>query len=105
MPQTLSVLVENKSGVLARIAGLFSARGYNIESLTVAKTPDPAFSRITIVVDVEEKTREQVLKQLNKQINIVQVLDLTDSPSVQRELALIRVSVTHDLRARLLQEA
>lgn len=105
MPQTLSVLVENKSGVLARIAGLFSARGFNIESLTVAKTLDPAFSRVTMVVDVEEKLREQVLKQLNKQINIVQILDLTDSPSVRRELALIKVHVSHELRSRLLQEA
>ncbi len=105
MPQTLSVLVENKAGVLARIAGLFSARGFNIESLTVAKTVDPAFSRITLVVDVEEKTREQVLKQLNKQVNVIQVLDLTNTPSVQRELALIKVHVPHESRSRLLQEA
>jgi len=105
MPQTLSVLVENKSGVLARIAGLFSARGFNIESLTVAKTLDPAFSRITMVVDVEEKTREQVLKQLNKQINVIQVLDLSKTPSVERELALVKVHVAHELRSRLLQEA
>ncbi len=104
MPQTLSVLVENKSGVLARISGLFSARGFNIESLTVAKTLDPAFSRITMVVDVEDKTREQVLKQLNKPINVVQVLDLTDQPSVTRELALIKVYVPHEIRSRLLQE-
>ncbi len=104
MPQTLSVLVENKSGVLARIAGLFSARGFNIESLTVAKTLDASFSRITMVVDVEDKTREQVLKQLYKQINVVQVLDLTDQPSVQRELALIKVFVPHEMRSRLLQE-
>ena len=105
MPQTLSVLVENQSGVLARIAGLFSARGYNIESLTVAKTTDPAFSRITIVVDVEEKTREQVLKQLNKQINVIQVLDLTNAPAVQRELALIKVYAAADMRSQILQEA
>ncbi len=104
MPQTISVLVENKSGVLARIAGLFSARGFNIESLTVAKTIDPAFSRITMVVDVEERLREQVLKQLHKQINVVQVLDLPFSSSVQRELALIKVHVAHDMRSRLLQE-
>ena len=105
MPQTLSVLVENKSGVLARISGLFSARGFNIESLTVAKTMDPNFSRITMVVDVEEQTREQVLKQLHKQINVVQVLDLTDTPAVQRELALIKVHIPHEMRSRLLQEA
>ncbi len=105
MPQTLSVLVENKAGVLARIAGLFSARGFNIESLTVAKTIDPAFSRITLVVDVEERTREQVLKQLNKQVNVIQVLDLTNAPAVQRELALIKVHVEHEMRSRLLQEA
>ncbi len=105
MPQTLSVLVENKAGVLARIAGLFSARGFNIECLTVAKTMDPAFSRITMVVDVEEKLREQVLKQLNKQINVIQVLDLSLAPAVQRELALIKVHVPHELRSRLLQEA
>lgn len=105
MPQTLSVLVENKAGVLARIAGLFSARGFNIECLTVAKTLDPAFSRITMVVDVEEKLREQVLKQLNKQINVIQVLDLSQMPSVERELALVKVHVSHELRSRLLQEA
>lgn len=105
MPQTLSVLVENKFGVLARIAGLFSARGFNIESLTVAKTRDPLFSRVTMVVDVEDKTREQVLKQLHKQINVVQVLDLSEIPSVQRDLALIKVHVGPDMRSRLLQEA
>lgn len=104
MRQTLSVLVENKSGVLARIAGLFSARGFNIESLTVAKTLDPAFSRITMVVDVESEIREQVLKQLNKQINVVQVLDLSEAPAVERELALIKVYVPHETRSRLLQE-
>jgi acetolactate synthase-1/3 small subunit len=104
MRQTLSVLVENKSGVLARIAGLFSARGFNIESLTVAKTLDPAFSRITMVVDVEKEIREQVLKQLNKQINVIQVLDLTEAPAVERELALIKVYVSHEARSRLLQE-
>jgi acetolactate synthase-1/3 small subunit len=104
MRQTLSVLVENKSGVLARIAGLFSARGFNIESLTVAKTMDPSFSRITMVVEVEKETREQVLKQLNKQINVVQVIDLTEAPAVERELALIKIHVPHDLRSRLLQE-
>ena len=105
MPQTISVLVENKFGVLARIAGLFSARGFNIDSLTVAKTLDPAFSRVTMVVDVEDRLREQVLKQLNKQINVVTVLDLTDAPSVQRELALVRVHVPSEMRSRLLQEA
>ncbi len=105
MPQTISVLVENKFGVLARIAGLFSARGFNIDSLTVAKTLDPAFSRVTMVVDVEERLREQVLKQLHKQINVVQVLDLTDAPSVQRELALVRIYVPSEMRSRLLQEA
>lgn len=105
MAQTLSVLVENKSGVLARIVGVFSARGFNIESLTVARTPDPLLSRITMVVDVEDKTREQVLKQLNKQINVVQVLDFSRMPSVQRELALIKVHLPHEQRSRLLQEA
>lgn len=105
MPQILSVLVENKSGVLARIAGLFSARGFNIESLTVAKTIDPNLSRVTLVVDVEEKLREQVLKQLNKQINILQITDLTGQPAVQRELALIKIHVPPETRSRLLQEA
>ena len=105
MAQTLSVLVENKSGVLARIVGVFSARGFNIESLTVARTPDPGLSRITMVVDVEDKTREQVLKQLNKQVNVVQVLDFSKMPSVQRELALIKVHVPQEQRSLLLQEA
>ena len=105
MAQTLSVLVENKSGVLARIVGVFSARGFNIESLTVARTPDPGLSRITMVVDVEDKTREQVLKQLNKQVNVVHVLDFSKMPSVQRELALIKVHVPQEQRSLLLQEA
>ena len=105
MAQTLSVLVENKSGVLARIVGVFSARGFNIESLTVARTPDSGLSRITMVVDVEDKTREQVLKQLNKQVNVVQVLDFSKMPSVQRELALIKVHVAQEQRSLLLQEA
>ena len=105
MAQTLSVLVENKSGVLARIAGVFSARGFNIESLTVARTPDPLLSRITMVVEVEDRIREQVLKQLNKQVNVVQVLDFSRMPSVQRELALIKVHLPHEQRSRLLQEA
>jgi len=87
----LSVLVENKFGVLARVAGLFSARGFNIDSLAVGETEDPEISRMTIVVDADEKILEQVEKQLNKLINVIKVLDITRQDFVDRELILIKV--------------
>jgi len=88
---TLSVLVENKAGVLARVAGLFSRRGYNIYSLAVAPTDDERFSRITIVVDVESSPLEQVTKQLFKLINVVKIVELAPGEAVERELMLCTV--------------
>src|SRR5881628_198827 len=88
---TLVVLVENKSGVLARVAGLFARRGYNIESLAVAPTDDPRFSRITIVVDVESAPLEQVTKQLFKLIHVVKIMELDPDESVERELMMATV--------------
>jgi acetolactate synthase I/III small subunit len=88
---TLVVLVENKPGVLTRVAGLFARRGFNIDSLAVARTDDPQFSRITIMVDAESAPLEQVVKQLDKLINVVEIRDLDPSESVERELMLVIV--------------
>ncbi len=103
MRHTLSVLVENKPGVLARISGLFRRRGFNIESLAVAPTDDPRFSNMTIVVDLEGKPLEQVTKQLHKLINIIKVSDLHPAEAVVRELALIKVNATPETRAQILE--
>lgn len=103
MRHTLSVLVENKPGVLARIAGLFRRRGFNIESLAVAPTDDPRFSTMTIVVDLEGKPLEQVTKQLHKLVNIIKVSDLDPTEAVVRELALIKVNATPETRAQILE--
>ncbi|MEK7849431.1 MAG: acetolactate synthase small subunit, partial [Candidatus Omnitrophota bacterium] len=87
MKHTISILVENKFGVLARVAGLFSARGYNIYSLTVSETQDPTVSRMTVVVNAEdEKILEQIKKQLNKLIDIITVVDYTKKEYIEREL-------------------
>jgi acetolactate synthase I/III small subunit len=88
----IAVLVENKFGVLARVAGLFSARGFNIISLAVGQTEDPEVSRMTIVVEADEKILEQVKKQLNKLIDVIRVQDLTGRDFVSKELMLIKVS-------------
>jgi acetolactate synthase-1/3 small subunit len=96
---TLSVLVENKAGVLTRIAGLFARRAYNIYSLAVAPTDDDRFSRITIVVDVESAPLEQVTKQLNKLINVLRIDKLPPGESVERELMLATVEVTDATRS------
>ena len=105
MLQTISILLENKPGALLRVTGVLSARGYNIESLTVAKTLDPQLSRMTIVVDVEDRIRVQVVKQINKLINVLQATDLTDSPAVIREMVLVRVRCAQDHRTTVLKEA
>lgn len=89
---TIVVLVENKSGVLARIAGLFSRRGFNIESLAVAPTDDERFSRITIVVDVSSTSIDQVVKQLDKLINVLDIRELDPATSVERELLMVTVN-------------
>ena len=105
MLQTISILLENKPGALLRVTGVLSARGYNIESLTVAKTLDPELSRMTIVVDVEERIRTQVIKQINKLVNVLQATDLTDAPAVIREIVLVRVRCTQESRSAVLKEA
>ena len=89
---TLSILVENKAGVLSRVSGLFSRRGFNIESLAVGPCEEPGMSRITIVAIADDDKVEQIMKQLNKLIDVIKVSDLTDSPRVERELALIKVT-------------
>ena len=91
-PHIISVTVENRFGVLSRIAGLFSARGYNIDSLSVGETDDPTVSRMTIVVKGDDKILEQIYKQLNKLIDVIKVQDLTGEDFIERELALIKVS-------------
>ncbi len=91
MRHIISILMENEAGALSRVAGLFSARGYNIESLTVAQTEDPSLSRMTLVTRGSEQIIEQILKQLNKLIDVVKILDLGDTPHVEREMLLIKV--------------
>jgi acetolactate synthase I/III small subunit len=100
---TLSVLVENKPGVLARVAGLFSRRGFNIDSLAVGVTDKPEISRMTVVVDVEEHSLEQVYKQLNKLINVIKVIDLPDDNSVQREMVLVKVKAEARIRPEVIE--
>ena len=102
---TLSVLVENKAGVLARVANLFSRRGFNINSLAVAPTDDEALSRITIVVDVESAPLEQIVKQLDKLVNVVRITELDPRESIERELLLITVRTTPANRSRLTEIA
>ncbi len=105
MLQVISLLLENKPGALMRVTGLLSQRGYNIESLTVARTLDPELSRMTIVVDVDSTQRQQVIKQMTKLINVLQAADLTDSPAVVREMALVRIRTAQETRTAVLKEA
>ena len=105
MLQVISLLLENKPGALMRVTGLLTQRGYNIESLTVARTLDPLLSRMTIVVDVDSLQRAQVIKQMNKLINVLQATDLTESPAVIRELVLLRIRTTQESRTAVLKEA
>ncbi len=100
---TLSVLVENKPGVLARIAGLFSRRGFNIESLAVGPTENPEVSRMTIVINVDRLPLEQVTKQLNKLINVLKIVELDPDHAVQRELVLVKVKATEHMRSSVLE--
>jgi len=100
---TLTALVENRPGVLARVAELFSRRGFNIESLAVSITNDATISRMTIVVSGDENVLEQITKQLNKLIDVIKVIDYTDVPVVERELALIKVDAEHKNRAEIMQ--
>lgn len=103
MKHTISILVENHFGVLARISGLFSARAFNIDSLAVGETEDPTVSRMTIVVKGDETILEQVMKQLNKLIDVIKVIDFKDEVTVKRELVLIKVNAARDSRLELFQ--
>lgn len=103
MRHTISVLVENEFGVLSRVSGLFSGRGFNIESLCVAETTDSQISRMTIVTSGNEKILEQIEKQLNKLINVIKVVDHSGGESVERELVLIKVAAEPDTRAEILR--
>jgi acetolactate synthase-1/3 small subunit len=105
MLHTISVLVENHFGVLARISGMFSARGYNIESLCVGITEDPTISRMTVVVEGDEKILTQIINQLNKVIEVIDVIDLTKEDHVERELVLIKLSTNAKKRTELLEIA
>jgi len=103
MRHTISVLVENKFGVLTRIAGMFSGRGFNIDTLNVAPTLDPSTSRMTIVVNGDDTVLEQVTKQLHKLIDVIEIEDFRDDEVVERELVLMRVSVNAQTRAEVMQ--
>ena len=103
MRHTISVLVENKFGVLTRVAGLFSGRGYNIDTLNVAPTQEPDTSRMTIVTRGDDATLDQIVKQLNKLVNVLEVHDFRDAEFIDRELVLVRVSVDAKSRAEIMQ--
>jgi acetolactate synthase-1/3 small subunit len=103
MRHVISVLVDNEPGVLSRISGLFSGRGFNIESLNVAETLDPTISRMTLVTSGNEQIIEQIIKQLNKLVNVIKVFDLTGSDFVEREMVLIKVTAEDSTRAEVLR--
>ena len=102
MRHTLSILVDNEFGVLSKVSGLFSGRGFNIESLCVAETLDPKVSRMTIVTTGDDQVVEQITKQLNKLVNVIKVSDLTAEEHIERELAMIKVNVDAKDRAEIL---
>src|SRR5947207_4945490 len=105
MLRVISRLLGNKPGALMRVTGVLTARGYNIETLTVARTLDPELSRMTIVVDVDPTLRAQVIKQMNKLVNVLQAVDLTEAPAVVRDLVLVRVRAPLEMRTAVLKEA
>jgi acetolactate synthase I/III small subunit len=105
MSHVLSMLVEDKPGLLTRVAGLFARRGFNIESLAVGKSEIPGLSRITVVVDVEQGPLEQVTKQLNKLINVIKIVELDPTQAVEREHLLIKVKVDNTTRSQILEAA
>ena len=98
MRHIISILMENESGALSRVAGLFSARGYNIESLTVAPTEDPSMSRMTLVTRGSEDIIEQITKQLNKLIDVVKLIDLAESAHIERELMMVKIKTSEQMR-------
>ncbi|MFY9178716.1 MAG: acetolactate synthase small subunit [Venatoribacter sp.] len=101
MRHIISILMENEPGALARVVGLFAQRGYNIETLTVAPTEDPTLSRLTMTTDGDERKIEQVTKQLNKLIEVVKLVDLSEGPHIERELMLIKVKASGTLREEI----
>ena len=101
MRHILSILIENESGALSRVAGLFSARAYNIESLTVAATEDPSLSRMTIVTTGSPETVEQITKQVNKLVDVIKIVDLSEAAHIERELMLIKVRATDKHREEM----
>jgi len=103
MKHTISVLVENQSGVLARISGLFSARAYNIDSLAVGETEDPSISRMTIVSQGDDRIIDQIMKQLNKVVDVISVQDLNEFEMIERELVLVKIGAAASSRAELMQ--
>ncbi|MCX6680145.1 MAG: acetolactate synthase small subunit [Methanothrix sp.] len=103
MKHTIAVIVENKSGVLTRIAGLFSRRSFNIDSLSVGATENPDYSRMTITVQGDRDVLEQVIKQLSKLINVIRVSELDPSESIERELAIIKVNADKESRSEIMQ--
>ena len=105
MRHTISVLVENQFGVLARISGLFSGRGFNIDSLSVGESDDPSISRITLVVKGDDAILEQVMKQLHRLVDVIKVSDLTQDEFIDRELALIKVDADSSTRSEIIQIA
>ena len=101
MRHIISILLENESGALSRVAGLFSARGYNIESLTVAPTEDQSLSRMTLVTRGSEEIIEQIVKQLNKLVDVVKLMELTEGPYIEREMMLVKVRAESEARSEL----
>jgi len=101
MRHIISILIENEAGALSRVAGLFSARGYNIESLTVAPTEDASLSRMTLVTRGNDDIIEQITKQLNKLIDVVKLIDLVETPHVERELMLVKIKTTQETREEI----
>ena len=103
MKHTISLLVENRAGVFVRIANLFNARGFNLDSISVGPTEDPTVSRLTIVTKGDDKVVEQINKQLNKLIEVIKVIDLTEDEFVERELALLKINAPPNRRAEILE--
>ena len=98
MRHIISILIENEAGALSRVSGLFSARGYNIESLTVAPTEDASLSRMTLVTRGNDDVIEQITKQLNKLVDVVKLIDLADAPHIERELMMVKIKTTQETR-------
>lgn len=98
MRHIISILIENEAGALSRVSGLFSARGYNIESLTVAPTEDASLSRMTLVTSGNDNIIEQITKQLNKLVDVVKLIDLADAPHIERELMLVKIKTSQETR-------